>query len=94
MIQYILFALETCLFFMYPLRKTYSIWKLSEIDPKGYREAVTYWIVFASLQGISWNFEKEIFSMIRIVILLAVIFKISLATRIIFKIGGAKTKLT
>ena len=64
------------------------------MDSQGYREAVSYWIIFATLQGLSWNFEKDLFSVVRIVILLAVIFKLPLVSRILFRIGGGKTKTT
>ena len=92
MIQYILLTIETLFLLAYPLKRTYSIWKAAELEVIAYRETVIYWIIFAVLQAMSWNFDKEIFPMIRIVFMFIVIFKISPITSFLFRIGSKKQK--
>lgn len=85
MAEYIVLAVEVCLLLVYPLQKTYSIWKSPEIDGKAYKETIAYWMIFAMFQGMSWHVHDNAFTIVRILILFAVMFKLPLVARILFR---------
>lgn len=85
MAEYLVLAVELCLLLVYPLHKTYSIWKSPEIDGKAYKETIAYWMIFAMLQAISWQVPENTFAIARILILLVVMFKLPLVARMLFR---------
>ncbi|OMJ90057.1 hypothetical protein SteCoe_7635 [Stentor coeruleus] len=92
MTEYIVLAVEALLLLLYPLSRTYKIWKSTKMEPRAYQETVTYWMIFAMLHGLGWLLNKEYYPYIRIAVLIVFMFTLHKIAPLLFRVQKDKAK--
>lgn len=92
MTEYVVLAVEALLLVLYPLSRTYQIWKSTKMEPRAYQETVTYWMVFAMLHGFGWLLSKDFYPYIRIAILIVFMFTLPKIVPLLFRPQKEKAK--
>ena len=85
MLETLLLIVDIIVLFLYPMQKTYFVWKSESISPQGYKESVVYWMLYSTSQAGRWMMPIAGFSVVRFVVLLAVMFKLPQIASFVFR---------
>lgn len=85
MLDLVLLIADILVLFLYPMFKTYTIWKTEPINPQGYKESVLYWMVYSTSQAGRWMLPVLSFSIARFIVLALVIFKLPQLANFVFR---------
>jgi hypothetical protein len=93
MLDILLIVADILLLFLYPMKRTVTIWKSSPIEPQGYKESVIYWMLYSTSQAGRWMFPVVGYTVARFIILFLVMFKLTPITNFLFRLNKSeKTK--
>ena len=87
MLDLLILLADILVLFLYPMHKTYTIWKTEPINPQGYKESVFYWMLYSTSQAGRWMLPMISFSIARLAVLLAVMFKLPQITNFVFRLN-------
>ena len=88
MLEVLLLVADIIVLFLYPMQKTYFIWKNEPISHQGYKESVVYWMLYSTSQAGRWMLPVLSFSIARLLVLLVVMFKLPQIASFVFRFNN------